>query len=155
MDDMPVVGSSMHDIIDLKEKLAKIFEMKDLGEVKQILGMKITRDKQNHMLRLNQKGYIEKVLKRFNMKDEKPVTTPLAKQFKLTKKLSPKLDKEKEYITKVPYASMVGSLMYSMVCTRPNIALAMGVVSRFMNNPRKGNWEAVKWILRYLRGTSY
>jgi len=89
--------------------------MKDLGEAKQILGMKITRDKQNHMLRLSQEDYIKKVLKRFNMKDEKFVTTPLAKHFKLTRHLSPKIEKKKEYMTKVPYALVVGSLMYAMV----------------------------------------
>ncbi|MCI64798.1 vacuolar protein sorting-associated protein 33 [Trifolium medium] len=55
---------------------------------------------------------------------------------------------------KVPYASAVGSLMYTMICTRPDIAHAVGVVSRFLSNPSKDHWQAVKWILRYLRGTS-
>ena len=54
----------------------------------------------------------------------------------------------------VPYASAVGSLMYAMVCTRPDIAHAVGVVSRYMANPGKEHWEAVKWLMRYLRGTS-
>ena len=54
----------------------------------------------------------------------------------------------------VLYASAVGSLMYAMVCTRPNIAHAVGVVSRYMANPGKEHWEAVKSLLRYLRGTS-
>ena len=54
----------------------------------------------------------------------------------------------------VLYASAVGSLMYDMVCTRPDIAHAMGVVSRYMVNPRKEHWGAVKWLLRYLRGIS-
>ena len=136
---MLVAGSSMQDIVDLKKKLANTFDMKDLGEAKQILGMKITRDKQNHLLRISQEDYIDKVLKRFNMKDAKFVTLPLAKYFKLTKHLCPKIDKEKEYMTKVPYALAVGSLMYAMVFTRPDIAQQMGVVSRFMNNPRKGH----------------
>jgi len=57
-------------------------------------------------------------------------------------------------MSKVPYASIVGSLMYAMVCTRPDIAHAVGVVSRYMNNPRKEHWMAVKWILRYLKGTT-
>ncbi|KAL2231740.1 UNVERIFIED_CONTAM: Retrovirus-related Pol polyprotein from transposon TNT 1-94 [Sesamum indicum] len=52
-----------------------------------------------------------------------------------------------------PYASAIGSLMYAMICTRPDIAHAVGVVSRFMSNPGVMHWEAVKWILRYLRGT--
>ncbi|KAL6334535.1 hypothetical protein AAG906_018034 [Vitis piasezkii] len=55
---------------------------------------------------------------------------------------------------RVPYASAVGSLMYAMVCTRPDIAYAVGVVSRFLSNPGRHHWEAVKWIMRYLRGTS-
>nr|KYP74579.1 Retrovirus-related Pol polyprotein from transposon TNT 1-94 [Cajanus cajan] len=57
-------------------------------------------------------------------------------------------------MTKVPYASAVGSLMYAMVCTRPDIAHVVGVVSRFMSNPGRKYWEAVKWLLRYLKGTS-
>ena len=57
-------------------------------------------------------------------------------------------------MSRVPYSSAVGSLMYAMVCTRPDIAHAVGVVRRYMNNPGKEHWEAVKWILRYLRGTA-
>ena len=54
----------------------------------------------------------------------------------------------------VPYSSIIGSLMFLMVCTRPDIAHAVGVVSRYMNNPCKEHWEEVKWILSYLRGIS-
>ena len=56
-------------------------------------------------------------------------------------------------MSKVPYVSAIGSLMYAMVCTRPNIAHVVGVVSRYMSNPGKQHWEAVKWILRYLKCT--
>src|SRR3984885_13549727 len=59
-----------------------------------------------------------------------------------------------DYMSKVPYALAIGSLMYAMVCTRPDIAHAVGVVSRYMNNPGKEHWMAVKWILRYLKGTT-
>ena len=54
----------------------------------------------------------------------------------------------------VPYASVVGRLMYAMVCTRPDIAHSMGVLSRFMSNPGKEHWTVVKRVFRYLRGTS-
>ncbi|CAA0823451.1 cysteine-rich RLK (RECEPTOR-like protein kinase) 8 [Striga hermonthica] len=83
----------------------------------------------------------------------KPVGVPLGSQFRLSNKDSPKDDSEKERIRITPYASAIGSLMYAMVCTRPDIAHAVGVVSRFMSNPGVMHWEAVKWILRYLRGT--
>ena len=54
----------------------------------------------------------------------------------------------------VPYSSAIGSLMYATVCTRPDIAHAVGVVSRYMMNPGRDHWQVVKWILRYLRGSS-
>jgi len=54
----------------------------------------------------------------------------------------------------VPYASVVGSLMYAMVCTRPDIAHVVRTISRFLSNPGKEHWSVVKWILRYLRGTT-
>jgi hypothetical protein len=68
--------------------------------------------------------------------------------------MCPKTQEEIEYMSRVPYSSTIESLMYAMVCTRPNIAHAVGVVSKYMNNPVKEHWEAVNWILRYLRGTS-
>ena len=57
-------------------------------------------------------------------------------------------------MSKVPYASAVGSLMYAMVCTRPNIAHTVGVFSRYMRHLGIEHCNAVKWILKYLRGTS-
>ena len=98
--------------------------------------------------------YVERVLERFNMKHPKPVSTPLGGHFKLSKKSCPSSNKEKENMASIPYSSTVRSLMYAMVCTRPDIAHAVGVVSRFMVNPGKEHWEAVKWIFRCLRGSS-
>jgi hypothetical protein len=154
VDDMLVAGSNMQDINVLKKKLANSFAMKDLGAAKKILGMRITRDRKNRKLTLSQGEYTKKVLERFRMQNAKPVSTPLASHFKLTKEMCPKTQEEIEYMSRVPYSSAVGSLMYAMVCTRPDIAHAVGVVSRYMNNPGKEHWEAVKWILRYLRGTT-
>ena len=128
--------------------------MKDMGAAKQILGMSIMRDRSEGTLKLSQEKYIGKLLEKFSIQDAKTRSTPLAAHFNLTKKQSPKTDEDKEYMAKVPYASAVGSLMYAMVCTRPDIAHAVGVVSRFMSNPGREHWEAVKWLLRYLKGTS-
>ena len=68
----------------------------------------------------------------------------MGSHFKLNKEQSPKTEEEKDHMSKVPYASAIGSLMYVMVCTRPDIAHAVGVVSRFMSRPGKQHWEAVK-----------
>ncbi|RVW95191.1 Retrovirus-related Pol polyprotein from transposon TNT 1-94 [Vitis vinifera] len=153
VDDMLIVGSDIEKINNLKKQLSKQFAMKDLGAAKQILGMRIIRDKANGTLKLSQSEYVKKVLSRFNMNEAKPVSTPLGSHFKLSKEQSPKTEEERDHMSKVPYASAIGSLMYAMVCTRPDIAHAVGVVSRFMSRPGKQHWEAVKWILRYLKGS--
>ena len=103
--------------------------MKDLGEAKQIFRMRIIRDKEQGILKLSQEEYVKKVLKRFNMQDAKPVSTPFAAHFKLYKLLSPKNEQEIEYMKKVPYAYAIGSLMYAILSTRPDIAHFVGVVS--------------------------
>ena len=88
------------------------------------------------------------------MQNAKPVSTPLANHFKLSKEMCPKTEEEIEYMSKVPYSSAVGNLMYAMVCTRPDIAHAMGVMRRYMKYTSKEHWKAVQWILRYLIGTT-
>jgi hypothetical protein len=90
VDDMLVLGSNMNDINVLKKKLSNSFTMKDLGAAKKILGMRITRDKKNCKLTLSQGEYIEKVLERFRMKNEKLISTYLAGHFKLNKEMCPK-----------------------------------------------------------------
>lgn len=116
--------------------------------------MEIHRDRKNGKLWLSQHKYVENVLTRFGMKHVKPVGIPLASHFKLSSSLCPSNEEEKQDMSHVPYASAVGSLMYAMVCTRPDISHAVGVASRFMANPGREHWAAVKWVLRYLRGTS-
>jgi hypothetical protein len=138
----------------LKKKLTNSFAMKDLGVAKKILDMRITRDRKNHKLELSQGEYIEKVLERFRMQNAKPISTPLANYFKLSKEMCPKTQEEIEYMSRVPYSSVVGSLMYAMMCTRTDITHAVGVVRMYMNHPCKEHWEELKWILKYLRGTS-
>ena len=137
VDDMLIVGSNIEEINILKKQLSKQFAMKDLGIAKQILGMRIVRDKANGTLKLSQSEYVKKVLSRFNMNEAKSVSPPLGSHFKLSKEQSPKTEEERDHMSKVPYASAIGSLMYAMVCTRLNIAHSVRVVSRFMSRPGK------------------
>ncbi|KAF5781986.1 putative RNA-directed DNA polymerase [Helianthus annuus] len=137
-----------------EERIKQVVFYERLGPAKQILGIRITRDRASKKLHMSQEQYIEKVLSRFNMAKAKAVSSPLTPNFKLTDKDCPSSKEEIEDMDKVPSASAVGSLMYAMVCTRPDIAHAVGVVSRFLSNPGKKHWEAVKWIFRYLRGSS-
>jgi len=116
--------------------------------------MDIHCDRSLGRLWLSQNQYIEKALHRFHMSQAKPVSTPLAAHFRLSTSSGPVDTEEERYMSTVSYACAVGSLMYAMVCTRPDIAHAVNVVSRFMSKPGKEHWKAVQWILRYLRGTS-
>ncbi|KAG8497798.1 hypothetical protein CXB51_007413 [Gossypium anomalum] len=154
VDDMLIAAKDKGEIRKVKAQLREEFKMKDLGPAKKILGMEILRDRKASKLYLSQKGYIEKVLCRFNMQRAKPVSTPLAAHFRLSSALSPQSDDEIEYMSHVPYSSAVGSLMYVMVCSRPDLSYAVSAVSRYMANPGKEHWKAVQWILRYLRGTT-
>ena len=128
--------------------------MKNLGATNYILGMEIKRNWAKRKLWLNQRKYVETILQRFNTQDSKPVNVPIPVGVKLSAEQCPKTQEEEEDMSRVPYASVVDSLMYAMVCTRPDIAHAVGVLSRFMSNPGKEHWTAVKRVFRYLRGTS-
>ncbi|GJR47272.1 retrotransposon protein, putative, ty1-copia subclass [Tanacetum coccineum] len=84
----------------------------------------------------------------------KSVKMPLSRHFKLSLKDCSVKDYDVERMSKVPYANAVGSLMYLMVCTWPDIEYAVSVVSRYLANLGKNHWGVVKWILKYLRGTA-
>jgi hypothetical protein len=88
------------------------------------------------------------------MQECKPVKVPILVGVKLSMDQCPKTQEEEEDMYCVPYASAVGSLMYAMVCTRPDIAHAVGVLSRYMSKPGKEHWKKVKRVFRYLRGTA-
>jgi hypothetical protein len=154
VDDMLIAAKSRKEITTLKRLLSSEFEMKDLGAAKKILGMEITRDRKAGLLFLSQHAYIEKVLQCFNMHDAQPVSTPIAPHFKLSVEQCASSDEDIEYMSKVPYCSVVGSLMYAMVCSRPDLSYVISIVRRYMSNPGKEHWRAVQWIFRFLRGTA-
>jgi hypothetical protein len=97
---------------------------------------------------------VKKVLERFSMENAKPISTPLANHFRLSTTQCPKIVEDSEDMSKVPYASAVGCLIYAMVCTRSDLAYAVSVVSKYMTNPGRQHWDAVKWIFRYLKDTT-
>ena len=143
----------MTEIARVKRLLNLEFEMKDLGHAKKILGIEITRNRKEKVLYLSQVDYLKRVLERFNLKGAKSVTTPLAQHFKLSKEQEPKSDEDIAYMQKVSYASVVGSIKYSMVCCKPDMSYSISMVSRFMANPGKSHWEVAKRVLRYIFGT--
>ena len=109
--------------------------MKDLGEASYILGMKIYRDRSRRLLGLSQSMYIDTILKRFSMKNSKKGYLSIGHGIKLSKKDCVTTPKERERMSRIPYASAVGSIMYAMLCTRPDGAYSLGVVSRYQSDP--------------------
>jgi len=140
VDDMLIASKSRATIDKLKKDLFFEFEMKDLGEAKKVLGMEIERDRRSCKVSLAQKGYLQMILQRFNINgDTKSVSTPLAPYFKLKAIISLTTAEKCEYMTHVPYASTVGSLIYTMVSTTPDLSQPVSMISRYMHNPSKGH----------------
>ena len=127
--------------------------MKDMGETSYVIGIKIHRDRFRSILGLSQETYINKVLERFQMKDCSQSVAFIMKGDKLSLNQCPKSDLEKESMKNIPYASIVGSLMYAQVCTRPDIAYASGVLGQYQSNPGMDHWRAAKKVMRYLQET--
>ena len=144
VDDMLIFGTSIVHIQETKDFLSKSFQMKDMGEADVILGIKIKRD--GGRIKLGQSHYIDKVLNRFKLQDLTPISSPMEQGMKFTKHTG-------KPISQLEYAKIIGSLMYAMTCTRPDIAFAVGKLSRFTSNPGPQHWLAIRRVLRYLKGT--
>ncbi|KAH9656854.1 hypothetical protein KPL70_022837 [Citrus sinensis] len=153
VDDILLIGNDIGVLTTIKSWLAKQFDMKDLREASYILGIKLLRDRKNKTLALSQADYIDKILARFSMENSKTGLLPFRHGITFSKDQSPKTSEEIERMRRVPYATAVGSLMYAMLCTRPDICFAVWMVSRYQFNPGPQYWIAVKHIIKYLKRT--
>ena len=148
VDDLIIMCESDQEMKKIKSQLMECFQMKDLGELSFILGIKVEKMNEDHsVLQLHQQMYILNVLKRFALSDVKPVSTPCDTSVNLKKE-----DGSKS-VDAVNYQAMVGSLMYIAMATRPDIAYAVSLVSRYCSSPTETHLTAVKRIYRYLKGT--
>lgn len=144
VDDILIFGSLLEHIKWVKEIFSRHFKMKDLGEVRNFLGLTITRDIKRGILEISQQPYIEKILDRFGMKDCKRVSTPMDPNCKWLK-----ADKT----TTEPYKELLGCLQYLTLMSRPDICVSVNILSQFQSNPGDEHWVGLKRILRYLQGT--
>ena len=110
-------------------------------------------DRKNRMLGLSQAGYIDKILAGFSMQNSKKGLLPFRHGVPLSDDQRPKTLEEEKTTRQVPYALAVGSFMYAMLCTRPDICYSVGMVSRYQSNLGQKHWDSVKHILKYLRRT--
>ena len=141
VDDLLIACSDMSVLIETKKQLSNGFKMKDLGESKIILGMDISRDRRAGTLSLCQSRYSQKVIDRYGLTHAKGVSTPMDPEIDLT---------ESAPQSKQPYREAIGSLMYLMVGTRPDLAFSIGTLAKFVEDPSELHWNAVKRVIRYV-----
>lgn len=149
VDDMAIATRDSKELDRIKLALSSKYRIKDIGEVKHILGMKVTYSEEG--IHLSQGTYIEEMMQRFNMTDASSEKTPLPPT---AVNLAPCSTNDHEGIVKFPYRECIGSLTYAAVCTRPDIAMAVNLCARFVENPGTEHVHAAKHILRYLKDTS-
>ena len=156
VDNLLLAATTQNFMDSIKAKLSASFKMWDLGEAKYILGIEIKRNRKLRTISLSQSQYSRTVLERTGMSTCKPVWTPMAHNSQLSM-----TDPEDDRIIpeqviegrQVSYLTIIGSLMYLMLGTRPDIAYAVGTLSHFSAKPKLAHWEAAKRVLRYIQAT--
>lgn len=143
VDDLIICGNDASEIDHFKTTISRRFDMKDMGELSSVLGLKVIRNRSARILEINQEEYIDEVLHRFGMSECKPVGTPAEGYLERC----PNGEVSKDYM------SLVGSLLYAAMVTRPDIAFAVQALGRHLQSSTDAHWTAGKRILRYLKGT--
>lgn len=149
VDDFCILSNNADMKENFKKDIKRFFKVKDLGNLKHFLGMRII--KEENQITIDQEEYIRKVLDNFAMTDSKPASTPADPNMKL---VNPSIE-EKEAAQHLPYQRLIGSLMYLSVGTRPDITHAVSVLSQFNSNFGTIHWNAAKRVLRYLKSTMH
>ena len=144
VDDMLIIGSNIEIIKTTKKMLNSKFDMKDMGVANVILGIKKFRTSEGYTL--SQSHYVEKILSKFGKHDDRPAMTPIDPNLQLFKNTG-------KGVSQLEYSQIIGSLMYLINCSRPDLAYAVSRLSRYTSNPGKSHWMAIIRVLRYLRHT--
>ena len=149
VDDGMIFGRDKDKLQEILSKLEEEFKITK-GDCSCYVGLQIKRDRQRKTITVGQQSYLKKLFLRFNMQDAKPASTPGNSKEKLSREDCPVTQAEKDEAAKYPYRAAVGSLMFAMLLSRPDIAYEVGQVSRFLENPGRKHVMAVKRIIRYL-----
>jgi histone deacetylase 1/2 len=147
VDDLILLTDTEEEMIDLKTSLANHFKMKDMGVLHYCLGVSVTI--KDGVLQISQEQYIGKIMRKYKLQDCKTVSTPMDLNVKLVKD-----DGYSKPVDVVQYQSMVGSLIYAAIATRPDIAYAVAALAKFNSSPTEAHLTAVKRVFRYLKGTA-
>lgn len=148
VDDLIIMTITSEEMDQIKSRLSQNFKMKDMGSLHYCLGVSVEQSEDG--ISLSQEQYIGKLLKRFGLEEANTATTPMDLSVKQVAD-----DGLSKPVDEVRYQSIVGSLLYAATATRPDIAQAVGTMSKFNSRPTEAHLTGVKRILRYLKGTSH
>ena len=141
VDDCTFTGSSAKLIFAYKKKINDCYVLTDLGPIGWLLGIKITRNREERTISLSQSSYIDSILEHYGLKDAKPYATPMVLGVTYSRHDSPSTPTESHRMRRVPYREAIGSLMYTAVATRPDITFAVSTLSQFLDNPGDVHWK--------------
>ena len=150
VDNVYIAAKTLQQVQWFKDEFRKIFKVKDLGEIKRILGIRITRDRKRRTLRIDQTYYLSEVLDDLHISADKhhPTALPICGY----QALRPSGPEDKRIDPKV-YQYKVGKLIYTAIYTRPDICFALGRLSQYLSDPAEYYKSALKTLLRYIRST--
>ena len=148
VDDLAIIGPNLDTIKSFIKELTKYFKLKDLGLIKDYLGVDIDYDLNKGILKLSQTKYLTKVLERFNISNKTPKYTPLKANIKLVPYKGTAKETEIKW-----FQAAIGSLLYLAIVTRPDIAYSVILLAKFASNPSLEHRDAVNNIFNYLSKT--
>ena len=149
VDDILIASKQLAAVQRAKAALLSAFKARDLGEATLFLGMQIARDRATRTIKLSQPRMAADLAARFGVESARARSTPLSAADRLTAGAGEPLD-----LQLFPYSTLVGSLLYLSICTRPDIAFSVGALAKYMAAPTTAHWAAAKGVLRYVACTS-
>lgn len=148
VDDMVILANDISIIREFKEAIAKRWEIKDLGEVKKILGLEVTRNRQTRSIRITQSAFTDEIISEYGFTGARPASTPSGS----SQHLEPTSASDQLFDVS-RYQRVIGQLMYLMRGTRPDICFVVSRLSRYVARPAEKHWKCAMQVLRYLKGT--
>jgi hypothetical protein len=152
-DDIFGASNSDEEIKKRKDEIGKKWDIKDVGETEYFLGMRVQQDLELGTVRITQRPYWEHVLSRFKLENITPRNTPLPAGINLDNTMSPQTESEIREMQDKPYRSILGSVMWGQLATRPDLAFAVSLLARFQSNPGLNHWSALLHVVGYIKNT--
>jgi hypothetical protein len=152
-DDTFGASNNDNEIKKRKDEIGRVWEVKDVGESEYFLGMRVQQDLEKGTIRLTQRPYWEHVLNRFSLENVTPRTVPLPVGLVLDSDMSPQNESERREMDDKPYRSILGTIMWGQLATRPDLSFTVALLARFQENPGIAHWRMLLHVVGYIKNT--